>query len=80
MNFSKIAAVAFLVSASLVSAAHAQYNGDKATVGNCWIAIHKAQENGNEWSAPFAIDDCRAVFGKMMDDGEKMIERSERDD
>jgi hypothetical protein len=69
-----------VVAAALATQANAQYNGTRATMGNCLIAIDEAERHGNEWQAPFDMDDCRAIAGKAIDDGMKMIEKSQQED
>jgi hypothetical protein len=82
LNATKTSLAALCCWGCLLSApASAQYNGSSATPGNCWVAISKAQQNNNVWpdDTPFSANDCRAVAGKMIDDGYKDIERSEQD-
>jgi hypothetical protein len=71
--------VAVLMTA-VVAPAAAQYNGNRATLGNCQIAILQAQRNGNVWNAPFEMDECARIAAQAIDDGQKMIEKSQAPD
>jgi hypothetical protein len=66
--------------AGLSLPAAAQYHGAKASPGNCQAAIVEAERHGNVWQAPFSMEDCEAIAAKMIDDGWKMIQKSQESD
>jgi hypothetical protein len=78
--FQKTMAYSLVLWIVINAPAVAQYNGKRASPGNCQVAIVEAQRNDDEWNAPFSMDECKSIAAKMIDDGMRMIEKSQEPD
>lgn len=63
-------AYATLGAAMSVTPAFAESNGfdpNKATLGNCIVAMFETQNHANEWQAPFSANECKNILARLID-------------